>query len=181
MPCVLPQRMTFLYLMNISIPWASVGKEIFAKQTRDPKLNPHIKKKRSISGSVYSVPILEEWVFLKWDLPLRYNLLALSSNILFPRRMEALVVNTLCSSENLVTSVPAWLYIQTWPQRTVSLILISLVFLAALSSIIRHTDRSSLALKFFLFPMCVIFEALEMSIKSLPQEFSSTCLHLKNT
>ena len=64
--------------------------------------------------------------------------------------MEALVVNTLCSSENLVTSVLAWLYIQTWPWSTVSLILISFVFLAALNSIIRHTDRSSLGFEVFL-------------------------------
>lgn len=41
MPRVLFQRKTFLYLMNILI----MGKEVFAKQARDPTLNRHIKKK----------------------------------------------------------------------------------------------------------------------------------------
>lgn len=65
----------FLYPEQL---WA----EMFAKQTRDPMLNLHIEKKYIAKKNNLSLellpPILEEWVFLNRDLPLRYNLLSLS-------------------------------------------------------------------------------------------------------
>lgn len=104
----------------------------------------------------------------------------LSPSVFFPKRMEALVVNILCRSEDLVASALAWLYVQTWPQRTVSLILLSFVFLAALNSNICHTDRSFLGFEVFLMPnMCDLWGSGKIHWE-LATWISSVCFHLNN-
>lgn len=53
MPCVLLQRKAFLYLMNISIPWANVGKEMFVKQTRE-EITYGKEKKKDLSLELFA-------------------------------------------------------------------------------------------------------------------------------
>lgn len=73
-PHVSFQRKTFLFLLNISVPWTIVHKKMFAKQTRDPTLNMHLKKKckeKRLSSELFAqFQFGENGFFLKWDSPL---------------------------------------------------------------------------------------------------------------
>lgn len=66
MLCVLFQKKAFLDPMDISVPWTIVGKEMFAKWTRDPTLNLHIKKKYIVKKKKgLSLELLAQFQFWK--------------------------------------------------------------------------------------------------------------------
>lgn len=83
---------------------------MFAKQTRDPTLNMHLKEKckekKIIFRTVCSVPVWGEWVFLNVRLASFLTCWHYRFVFYFREKWEALVVSTLCSSEGLNTCRP---------------------------------------------------------------------------